>query len=472
MSAAVTTMHYAIVPLFCLVLSAADWPQFRGPNGAGVADDSPLPVKFSTKKNVAWKTTVPPGHSSPVLTATHIFLTAAENEKLLTLCLDRASGKIIWRREAPRPRKESFQPTNSPASPSPVTDGQNVYVFFGDFGLISYSADGTERWKLPLGPFNNGNGHGSSPILAGKMVVLIFDQDTDSYLLAVDQVTGKVRWKTPRPDSTRGYATPALYQPKDGPAELLVPGAFQVVSYSLSTGERLWWIRGMAWQLKSVPLIDGDVIYVSGWETGGDTQQPPDVLTWQEALDKYDSNHDGRISRAEGPFKNEDSFRDTDLDGNGLVDEREWNFYCARRTAQNNIVAIRAGGKGDVTNTHVLWRFRKSIPNVPSPLLYRDVLFLIKEGGIFTSLDPKTGVVFKQARLTDALGQYWSSPVAGDGKIYVSNQEGKVTVLKAAAHWEILAINDLDDEIFATPAIDQGRIYLRTRGTLYCFAGL
>jgi outer membrane protein assembly factor BamB len=461
--------HYAIVPFFCLMLSAPDWPQFRGPNGAGVADGGPLPTEFSPQKNVAWKAAIPPGHSSPVLTQTHIFLTAAENDKLLTLCLDRASGKILWRREAPRPRREEFQPTNSPASPSPVTDGENVYVFFGDFGLISYTAEGTERWTLPLGPFNNQNGHGSSPILAGKMVVLICDQDTDSYLLAVDQVTGKIRWKTARPDSTRGYATPALYQPKDGPAEVIVPGAFQIVSYSLSTGERLWWVRGMAWQLKSVPLIDGDVIYVSGWETGGDTDQPPDVLTWAEALAKYDSNHDGRISRAEGPFKSDGSFQDTDLDRNGSIDEREWNFYRARKSSQNNVVAIRAGGKGDVTDTRVLWRFRKSIPNIPSPLLYRNVMFLIKEGGIFTSLDPKTGEAFKQARLTGALGQYWSSPVAGDGKIYVSNQEGKVTVIRADRQWEILAINDLDDEIFATPAIDQGRIYLRTRGTLYCF---
>jgi outer membrane protein assembly factor BamB len=199
---------------------------------------------------------------------------------------------------------------------------------------------------------------------------------------------------------------------------------------------------------------------------------PPDVLTWPQALEKYDLNHDGRISRAEGPFKNEGSFHDTDLDRDGQIDEREWNFYRARKTSQNNIVAIRAGGKGDVTDTRILWRFRKSIPNVPSPLLYHDVLFLMKEGGIFTSLDPKTGAVFKQARLTGALGQYWSSPVAGDGKIYVTNQEGKVTVLKADAQWEILAINDLDDEVFATPAIDRGKIYLRTRGTLYCFAGL
>jgi outer membrane protein assembly factor BamB len=129
-------MNYATVPFLCLVL-AADWPQFRGPNGAGVSDGSALPTKFSPEKNVVWKTAVPPGHSSPILTETRIFMTAADHEKLLTLCLDRATGKTLWQREAPRPRKEEFQPTNSPASPSPVTDGRNVYVFFGDFGLIS-----------------------------------------------------------------------------------------------------------------------------------------------------------------------------------------------------------------------------------------------------------------------------------------------------------------------------------------------
>ena len=362
-----------------------------------------------------------------------------------------------------------MQETNSPASPSPVTDGSNVYVFFGDFGLLSYDAAGEERWRLPMGPFNNQNGHGSSPILAGGMVVLICDQDTNGFLVAVDAATGKVRWVAPRPDSTRGYATPALYQPKDGPAQLIVPGAFQIDAYQLATGEPIWHVRGTAWQLKSVPLIDGDTIYVSGWETGGDTEQPPDVPSFAETLKTYDKDGDGKLGRDESPWKNRNSFLDADLNRDGFIDEREWNFYRARRTAQNNIVAIRAGGHGDVTDTHVLWRYRKSIPNVPSPLLYNDVLFLMKEGGVLTTLDPKTGAVYKQARLSGALGNYWSSPVGADGKVFVASQEGKVTVLKAQAKWEVLETNDLGEEIFATPAIVDGRIYLRTRSTLYCF---
>jgi len=223
--------------------------------------------------------------------------------------------------------------------------------------------------------------------------------------------------------------------------------------------------------LKSVPVIDRDVIYVSGWETGGDTAQAPEVPTWEETLAKYDTDHDGRISRAESPLKNLNQFLDSDLNRDGYLDERDWNFYRARRTSQNNVVAIRGGGHGDVTNTHVLWRYRKSVPNVPSPLLYRGVLFLVKEGGIFTSVNPKTGEIYKQARLTGALGQYWSSPVGADGKIYVSCEDGKVSVITASADWEILAVNDLDDEIFATPAIVDESIYVRTRGTVYRFGG-
>ena len=181
----------------------------------------------------------------------------------------------------------------------------------------------------------------------------------------------------------------------------------------------------MAWQLKSVPLIAGDIIYVSGWETGGDTE-PPDSLTWQQALEKYDANHDGRISRAEAPFKNEGSFRDTDLDNNGSIDEREWNFYRARKNSQNNVVAIRAGGKGDVTDTHIL--FCASANRFPTSLrraLYRDILFLIKEGGIFTSLDPKTGTLLN-SKAYRRTGPILVLARAGDGKKFtVSNRKEK-----------------------------------------------
>src|SRR5580698_6345766 len=343
--------------LLSIALQGADWTQFRGPNGSGVSPSKNIPERFDSRY-LLWKTPLPPGHSSPVFNDRHIFLTAYEDKTLLTIALDRDTGQILWRRPAPRNREESFQPTNSPASPSPATDGTNVYVFFGDFGLLSYGPDGNERWRLPLGPFNNPNGHGSSPILAGGKLVLICDQDTDSYLLAVDPATGRVLWKTPRPEYTRGYATPAVYRPKSGPAELIVPGSFELASYSLDNGEKLWWVRGLAWQLKTVPLIDRDTVYVSGWEIGGDEERHAKIPEFARVLVEYDADRDGRLSRRELPPAFDAQFwSDNDLDHNGYIDEREWRFFQSRKAAENCLIAVKAGGRGDVTKSRVLWRY-------------------------------------------------------------------------------------------------------------------
>jgi hypothetical protein len=226
----------------------------------------------------------------------------------------------------------------------------------------------------------------------------------------------------------------------------------------------------MAWQLKSVPLIDGDRIFVNGWEVGGDQEQRRKVPDFAAILAEYDKDHDGKLSRGESPpHKASDWFMETDLDHDGYIEEREWQFYQTRSGAENCLVAIRAGGRGDVSTSHVLWRYRKALPNTPSPLLYQGVIYLIRDG-IFTSLNPKNGEVYKQARLTGALGRYWSSPIAADGRIFVVSEDGKVVVLRAAPEWEILAVNNLDEDAFATPAILDGRIYVRTRAALYCFA--
>jgi outer membrane protein assembly factor BamB len=205
---------------------AEDWSQFRGPNGTGVSASTGLPVEFGPKKNVIWKTALPPGHSSPVLTKNRIFITAhsevkkneKQNYKLLVICLDRQTGKLLWQREVPRSGVGRLQNVNGPASPSPVTDGSNVYVFFQEFGLVSFDGAGKQRWKLPLGPFNMFYGFGASPILVDDKIVLPIDQDNpSSYLIAVDKNSGRVRWKVDRPVVISGYSTPIIYQPKQGP---------------------------------------------------------------------------------------------------------------------------------------------------------------------------------------------------------------------------------------------------------------
>lgn len=473
-----------LIWLFLMPLHAADWPQFRGVNGSGVSDATRLPSAIAPSKNVVWKTAILPGHSSPVVAGNIIFLTGSEGGaradagrekvvdqggRLFTFAVDRNSGKLLWRKEAPRPRLERYQPTNSPASPSPVTDGENVYVFFGDYGLLSYSKAGQERWRVPLGPFNNVNGHGSSPILYKDLLILVCDQDSGSFMIALDKNSGKTRWKVDRPEVTRSYVTPAIFTPKSGPAELIVPGAYQVTSYLATTGEKLWFARGFSWQPKSIPVIDGDMIFAHGWEGGGDAETPTETPTWEDALAKYDADKDGKITEAEIETRLQKGFYLMDLNGKGHLTEKDWSFYRARRSARNALVAIQHGGKGDVTDTHVKWRLQKFLPNSPSPLIYQGVLYLIKDGGVLTSLDPKTGEIFKQERLTGALDTYYASPVGGAGKVYFLSQQGKMTVIKAGAQWEIVATNDLEDDVFATPAIVENRMYLRTRGMLYCF---
>ena len=196
-----------------------------------------------------------------------IFLTAVNHDKLFTFCLSRESGQILWRRECPRKRSEALDQRNTAASPTAATDGKNVYVFFGDFGLVSYGADGNERWRVPLGPFHNVYGMGASPIVAGDQVILVCDQSSDSFAMAVGKDDGHVRWKTQRAEALSGHSTPILYQPKDGPLQIIAPGSFRVNAYSAETGKSVWWSNGLASEMKSGALVDGDTVYVSGYNT-------------------------------------------------------------------------------------------------------------------------------------------------------------------------------------------------------------
>jgi len=449
---------------------ASDWPQFRGPNAFGVSDTTGLPVEFGPGKNVLWKTLLPPGHSSPVLSADQIFVTAFEEDRLYVIALDRATGRILWRREVPRPRKQKLHTSNSPASPSVATDGRNAYAFFTDFGLISYGSDGEERWQLPLGPFNNPFGLGASPVLANGKVLQVCDAETGSFMVAVDQKTGRVVWRVERSEMTRGFSTPVLYQPKQGALEALVAGTNRFIAYDVDTGKELWWVRGLTWQMKPTPIVAGDVAYVLGWAGGADQGNQVMLPSFEQMLRVADRNHDGQLSKGELPeARYRDDFEDSDLDGDGFLSRREWEKYAEKRTMVNSVMAVRLGGSGDMTDQNILWRYYRSLPNVPSPLLYQNVLYLMKEGGILTALDPLTGQVLKQGRLPGALDFYYSSPVAADGKIFTSSQDGHVSVIRAGADWEVLTVNDMDDEVYATPAPVDHCLYLRTRSALYCF---
>lgn len=462
--------HFLLPAIACFPAAAGDWPQFRGHNASGVSETAGLPVEFGPSKNVIWKTALPAGHSSPVLTEDRIFLTAHEGESLFVIALERAGGKPLWRREVPRPRKQELHKSNSPASPSIVTDGKNVYAFFGDFGLLAYGPDGNELWRLPLGPFNNPFGMGSSPVLADGKIVQVCDSESGSFIIAADARTGKPVWRVERPEFTRGFSTPVLWRPQDGGWQALVAGTNRLVAYDVGTGREVWFVRGLTWQMKPTPVLQDGVLYVLGWAGGADEGNQETLPTYEEMLRAKDSNKDGRLSRAETDDpRHQKDFEEGDFDRDGFWSAREWDMYRAKRSSVNSVMAIRPGGKGDVTDSAVLWRYFKSLPNVPSPLVYRGVVYLMKEGGILTALDARTGGLLKQGRLTGALDFYYSSPVGADGKVYVSSQGGHMTVLRAGADWEPLARNDLDDEVYATPAPVDGKLYVRTRSALYCF---
>jgi len=450
---------------------AVDWPQFRGPNGSGISGTTGLPHEFGPDKNVVWKTALPTGHSSPVLTEEFIFLTACEGETLLTICLDRQNGKIIWQKEAPRPRIEKIDNRNNPASPSPVTDGKQVYVFFPDFGLLAYDLKGKELWRLPQGPFNNLYGMGASPILADEKLILVCDQNTDSYILAVDKNSGQKVWRTERPEAKSGHSTPITYSAKSGQTQILVPGSFLLTSYAARTGEKIWWVGGLSFEMKSTPVVQDGVLFVNGYATP--LNQPGsqvEIPAFTSALEKFDKDGDKKLTTKElpeGPPYNWLEF--IDYSGDGALDSEEWNYFEAALASLNGMLAIRLGGNGDMSDRNVVWQHRRSVPQLPSPLLYKNVLYMLNDGGAVTTFEPESGEVITEGRIPRAGSHFFASPVAADNKIFIISLRGIVTVIGPGGGLDLLAQNELGEQCYATPAFAEGKIYLRTVNTLYCF---
>jgi outer membrane protein assembly factor BamB len=462
-------MRFTVL-LFPVLAAAAEWSSFRGPNGSGVAVATGIPSAFGPAKNVVWRTAVPPGSGSPVLTDDSVFLSGAENEQLITLKINRLTGRVEWRRAVPQSRAENRHKLNNPASPTPVTDGVNVYTFFSDFGLISYGPDGNERWRRPLGPFSNFHGMGASPILAGDKLILVCDQDSESFVLAIDKNTGRQIWKTARPSVVHGFATASLFRAPNGEEQVIVPGSYLLASYALKDGKELWTVRGLSWQIKATAVTDSDTIYATGWAPGADPGQAKPLPAFSGALKEADANNDGLLSNAElpPPFKHGGSWSAIDLNNDGLLDAREWGFYRGRREANNVTLAVKPGdARGDITDTHIAWKHQRMVPEVPSPLLHNGILYTVKTGGIFTAMLAGTGELKKSARVPGAIDGYYASPIAADGKIFLFSEQGKAAVLKPGAEWEVLQVNDFDEPIYATPAIADKRMYIRTASAIY-----
>ena len=458
----------AVVLAVGLADAYGQWPQFRGPNGSGVDAGGGYPVAFSPASNVVWKATIPYGQSSPIVVGNRIYVTASDGGKLLTIALDAATGREAWRRELKRARDQKVYHANDPASPTPAADADGVVAFFPDYGLAAYSADGTQRWTMPLGPFKSFYGLSASPIIAGDLVVLLCDQRAGSFLLALDRKTGSVRWKKNRPGVFEGWATPMVFRPSaDAPAQLIVTGTTRIDSLRARHGR--------------LPVVDAGRLQRLDGHSGRprrdavrDDERRQRTEPARLRVGPGEARHRQERTALHQEFQADkemgEHFGWVDENGDDAIDAQEWQTTRMAGLGESGAIAIRAGTiSGKIDPASVAWRAKKNLPYVPAPLLYKDVFYLVKKGGIITSLDSGSGRVLKEGRSPDAPGDYYASPIAADDKVYVASVDGKVTVLKAGGEWQVLGVNDLSEAIHATPALAGGRIYVRTRGAVYCF---
>lgn len=450
-------------------LTAEDWPQFRGPAGTARAARGEYPTEFGPDKNVVWKTSLPPGHSSPAVHGDRIYVTAVREERLFTIALDRATGKILWEAESPVRKLEKIHSIGSLAQPSPATDGERVVSFFGSSGLDCFDRDGKLLWRIPMGPFNNDFGAGTSPILVDDRVILCQDHDTDSFLLAIDKRTGKTAWRTDRGEFPRNYCTPVVWD-NSGKRQLVIAGTLRVVGYDLATGKEAWTVRGISRTVCMTPVVGDDgTLYVAGWAAGGDSDSPIRLPGWDESI-KLDANQNGKLEEAELPKGDiKQRFTQIDRSDDDAIDQTEYEFFrMLFEQGKNLVLAIKPGPAGEATDSHVLWRQSKFVPFCASPAYVDGLVFTVKDGGIVNCLEAKTGKVLKTGRLPKS-DDYYASPVTADGKVYFANQPGQVSVVSAEGSWKPLHTADFEEEIYATPALADGRIYLRTEKHLYCF---
>jgi outer membrane protein assembly factor BamB len=448
------------------ILHAADWPQFRGPAGSGVADDQKPPVKFGPKENMAWKVAVPPGASSPIVVGDRIVLTAFENDKLLTICYSSTDGKELWRATAPTTKIEKFHATEgSPAASTPASDGKRIVVYFGSCGLICYALDGKEQWKfdMPVAETINDFGTGTSPVIADGMVLLVRDLVKDSAVYAIDLANGSQKWKTERPKLTTSFSTPVIWE-TGGRKLLVAPGTISLTAYDAKTGAEQWVVGKMPAVPCTTPIIAGDMLVHTGWSPGGADAKMP---TFDEILKQAGEEKLGYLTK-EGSEKTmmKGFFDNNDLNKDGKITRDEWDTLIKfLKSGENRAVALKADGKGDVA-----WSYTKHLPYIPSPLVYRDRVYWLKDGPQMTCLAVKTGKPVYEGERLKAGARYYSSPVAANGHIYIASLEGVVAVVAAGEEApDVVYSVKLDEGVRATPAIAHDTLYVRSDKFLYAF---
>lgn len=470
-------MKLLVTIVFLIIsIAAADcsekihWGRFRGNDCSGIADGYALPSSISPDTNVLWTIKIPSGNSSPCIAGKYLFITASSNDLLLTFCIDRLTGAVLWQREIKPEVLEKPSRLAGLASPTPTTDGSYIYVYFGSYGLICYDFKGNEIWKKQLPIPNTQHGTGSSPVLCDDRLILLRDQDKDSYLLAVDKLSGKTVWKADRPMAKRGFSTPLVVREKENDNPIIVvAGTLTLMAYDSMKGDELWRVGGLPNEVCASPIQGSGLLYAAGWTpwSGATRLQPFDIL-----LQQGDKNGDGKISADEAPSGQvKQHFIYADADKDGFITKEEWEELSRIFSkSENSLIAVRPGDRSQSNQKdRVVWKQTRGLPYVPTPLYYREKLWLIKNGGLLTCYKADDGEILIREERIGAGGDYYSSPAGGDGKIYICSQQGVVTVIKAEPPLQVISQNPFNEQIFASPAIVEGIIYLRTSARLYAF---
>lgn len=450
--------------------TAEDWPQFRGANASGVSAGRGLPLRFSGAQGVAWKADLGDGIASPVVHSGRVYSTAMAGNRFLVFCHELAGGRQVWKREHACGRLPRITPPNSHASSTPATDGKRVYVYQSTLGLLALAAeDGRLLWRHALAQpaYLMDWGAGMSPIVHGDSVYFCQDDDLNPFLICLDAMTGTPRWRIPRPDMLAGYAVPLIAQ-SNGRTELVVAGSGKMKGYDLRTGAELWTCNTLLRTIMTTPVYRDGVVYIAVQSYGDSARTLKFAL-----LEWLDTNQDSVLTRPEVPAEFHARFDRSDLNQDGVLKGAELDTAFQHRDNQagggNLIQAIRTGGTGDVTRTHVLWTVGSKTPsNLASPLVSGDRLYVVKAGGLSSCYAIRDGAPAWELERIGNLGDYYASPVAGDGKIYLAGKNGFVVVLEDGPQFRVLAKNDLGEEILATPALCDGRIVVRTRTRLLC----
>ena len=464
-------MHRHILAALSLAitLQAEDWPQFRGVNASGISSSRNLPLEFSAEKNVAWKARLGDGVGSAIVKNGVVFATGMAGEmKAVVLALDAATGEVKWRTEFETGTLPRITPPNSHASSTPTTDGEHVYVHFSTIGLLAFdSATGKEAWRysMPRPAYLMDWGAATSPIVHDGMVIFCQDDDLAPFLVAVDAKTGKEKWKTLRKDMLAGYAVPVICK-----GDIVVAGSGKMKGYDPTTGAEKWTCNTLLRTIMVTPIVQDDIIYIAVQSYGDSTRTLKHAL-----LEWLDTNQDKILSRDETPKEFHERFDASDKNGDKMIgpEEIDTAFQSPDNMAAggNIIQAIRGGGSGDVTKTHLLWSIDPKTPsNLSSPLLYNGRLYLVKSGGMSSCYDAKDGKSLWDRTRLGNFGDYFASAVAADGKVYVAGKNGFIVVLEDGPELKVLGKNDIGEEIIATPSIADGRLFIRTRENLFCIA--